>query len=107
MNQIIPHQIPELTVDLSAHTVGFDNAVARNVNVQLHIYYVPADKPHLEDGAPAELSVEKITTKHDLVLYGDYGDVTLKAGFDLRSLMTGFDIEAIEENLLARAGGAA
>lgn len=104
MNQIIPHQIPELTVDLSAHTVGFDNAVARNVNVQLHIYYVPADKPHLEDGAPAELTLMKITTKSDLVLHGDHGSVTLKAGFDLRSLLTGSEIEAIEENLLAHAG---
>lgn len=112
---IVDHKLDELHVELSAHGVKFDKATAYNVPVKLHITYspgAPARGMHgamedAEEAIPAEISIDSIVLVRCESLLSDGMAVELNVGDDVKRLLDRHEIEAIEENLLARVGGEA
>lgn len=96
---IVPHQLPQVAVQLYGAGVQFDSALLKGAVVQLHVGAVDGE-------GKARAVLERITTKFDLTLHFEGGRVLLEAGFDLRTLLDRHAIEAIEEELQNRMEGA-
>lgn len=111
MISTVDYMLETLKVDLVANGFKFDNALIYGVPVIVHVQFSQGEAVKLggsmEDAVesiPDELTVTKILTKKTTHLIGDICQVEIPVGTDIKDMLTGHEVDAIADALLARQG---